>query len=103
MDSINLWESITAGESNWQKFDSGKELRALGPQVTREHVTALSQSARFGGQELSLEPKPEGWVLKVFSCYDDHEYVIEILIPKDQTEPVKVLKDRTGQIMHMHD
>lgn len=100
--SINLWEAITAAEINHKKLMEGKDPRAYGPEVSTDQVTALSRSARWSGQELSIEPTEEGWLIKVFSCYDSVDG-IEILIPKDHKLPAKIVLDRNGRIIHVHD
>ena len=103
-EPINLWEAITAAELNWQKFDKGLEPRALGPRVKDTDVSGLSKSARWGGQELNVRATEEGWLIKVFSCYElMDEYSIQILIPKDSSKPAKIIKDRNGRIEHIHD
>lgn len=101
---INLWEAITAAELNWKKFEEEKEPRAYGPHVNPEDVTALTKSARFGGQELTVRATDEGWLIKVFSCYDNHDNCsVQILIPKDCMQPAKFILDRTNRIIHVHD
>lgn len=105
MNPINLWEAITASQQNSRLFDEGRELRALGPRVSGQDIDDLNKSARWNGQELSVTPNEDGWIIKVFSCYTDHsdQSGIEILIPKDSKQPVRVLKDRTGRISYHHD
>ena len=101
---INLWEAITSCELNHQKFDKDQEPRSYGPRVTSDDVTALSKSSRFGGQELSVWATEEGWLIKVFSCYDFHEdFSVQIMIPKDRMKPAQILHDRTGRLEHHHD
>lgn len=103
-EPINLWEAITSCELNHQKFDNDKEPRSYGPRVTREDVAALSNSARFGGQELTVRATEEGWLIKVFSCYDCQDTCsVQIMIPKDCMEPARFVLDRTARIIHVHD
>lgn len=103
-EPINLWEAITAAELNWQKFDNGLEPRALGPRVKDTDVSALSKSARFGGQEITVRATEEGWLIKVFSCYDCQDACsVQIMIPKDCMEPARFVLDRTARIIHVHD
>ncbi len=102
--SINLWEAITASEHNHDKFDQGLEPRCYGPKVTSDDVIELGNTGRWNGQELSLKATPEGWLIKVFSCYTEGDPDgVEILVPKDRKEPVKVLKDIVGRIAYQHD
>lgn len=103
-EPINLWEAITAARTNHDKDSKGQEPRCLGPRVVDSDVDGLSKSARWYGQELSVRATDEGWVITVFSCWDDRdECGIEILIPKDGKEPAKILKDRNHRIMFLHD
>lgn len=81
---VNLWEGITAAASNRKAFDEDRPLKALGPKVTTADLENLSKSARTNGQELSVEASEEGWIIKVFSCYDT-DNKISILIPKEST------------------
>jgi hypothetical protein len=95
MRSINLWECLTKLESLNAKD------QYVNPKVTDDDMVALGNSGRWHGQELSLEPREDGWLIKVFSCYsEDCVTGIEILIPKDG--PVKILKDRNGMIEYHH-
>jgi len=41
----------------------------LTPKVTEEDIVALGNAGRWHGQELSVEPREDGWLIKVFSCY----------------------------------
>lgn len=101
---INLWEAITSSQLNWDKFRQGKEPRAIGPDVTSDDVQALSKSTRFYGQELNVRATEEGWLIKVFSCYDSHdESSVQILIPKDAMQPARFILDRAYRIIHVHD
>lgn len=102
-NSINLWEAITAAESNHEKFDQDKQPRCYGPRVTREDVATLSKSARFSGQEIAVRATEEGWLIKVFSCYDCHDTSVQIMIPKDYMKPARFVLDRTDRIIHVHD
>jgi len=102
MTKINLWECLTAAETNHRRDPEG----ARGPKVTTEDLTALGRAARLGGgQELSLEVTETGWLIKVFSCYEDgpSDADITIAIPKDGRTPIKVLKDQFGKIAHIHE
>lgn len=88
---INLWECLVA-----LRNDSNKVVSLL---------EDLSRCTRWDGQELSLESSNAGWIIKVFSCYGEgyHDSIIEILIPKDNTKPAKILKDRNGRWEYHHD
>lgn len=100
MEPINLWEALTAAECNHRR-DQGIH---FGPRVTADDLKELGASARFGGQELNIMATPEGWRIKVFSCYELHsEVCVEILITKDTREPVKIVRDRYGRLEHIHD
>jgi hypothetical protein len=98
---INLWEAMTAAETNHRREPD----TARGPQITSSDLADLGMAARFGGgQELSLQATDAGWVIKVFSCYGEGpQDDIEILIPKDGRTPVKIVRDRFGKILHLHD
>ena len=101
---INLWESITAAEQNHRCDEEGRELKSCGPRVSGEDLSELGNTGRWNGQELTVEATPEGWKIRVFSCYSDcsnHDEVV-ILIPKNHQEPVKILKDQIGRIAHLH-
>lgn len=101
---INIWEAITAAESNHNKLDNNKEPRCYGPRVSGEDVSALSKSARFGGQEMTVRATEEGWLIKVFSCYESHDNCsVQIMIPKDCMQPARFILDRTERIIHVHD
>jgi len=55
-------------------------------------------------QELTLMATDDGWLIQVFSADSGLDPgKIEILIPKDHTKPVKVIKDISGRIQHLHD
>ena len=96
MSVINLWEAMTASERNQRLFDRGKFDGDLGPKVNDNDLLELGKSARYcSGQELSIEPTSEGWLIEVFSCYDGSEFgesgeKIKILIPKDYNRKVEV-------------
>ena len=95
---------MARAELNHEKLTQDQESRAYGPRVTSEDVNALSKSARFGGQELNVRATEAGWLIKVFSCYSDHDdNSVQILIPKDCMQPAKFVLDRTARIMHIHD
>lgn len=100
MKTINLWEAMTAAETNHRREPE----TARGPEVTETDLQELSRSARFSGQELSLQATEQGWVLKVFSCDSDRvQDEIEILIPKDGIIPVKIVRDRYSRLLHIHE
>ena len=75
---INLWELITHARA-------GGSAR-----VSEEHAEqvqqALGAAAHWNGQELSLQPVEEGWLIRIFSCFDDDlpgdGMAYSILIPK---------------------
>jgi hypothetical protein len=96
---INLWEAMTATETNHRREPD----TARGPVITGSDLAELGAAARWGGQELSVEATEHGWTLRVFSCYDGPFDGIEILIPKDGRTPVKIVKDEWGKIAHIHD
>lgn len=62
MASINLWEIM--GHTLTQK--------------TEPIYNELALKGRYG-QELSIEPTEEGWLIKIFSCFDDRELRIHVL------------------------
>ena len=94
---INLWSALVTLESQTTRGEHPST------RVTEDNLGELGRTARWNGQELSIEASDEGWVLKVFSCYSEGDGTeIKILIPKDWREPVKVLKDRTGRIEYHH-
>lgn len=75
MREINLWECLTTAEIHARRHDLSKP--------TGEDIRALENSARWNGQEISVTPTEDGWLIKVFSCYgEDRSDDIEILIPK---------------------
>lgn len=94
MRSINLWSAMTSIEASKESFAD---------RITSDDLRELGETARWHGQELSLQPTEEGWLIKVFSCFsEDGVTGIEILIPKDHREPTKILKDRNGSWEYHH-
>lgn len=94
---INLWFALTAAEYHTRKEDGP------GPRVEGGDLRELGQSARFYNQEFSVEATEAGWVIRLFPCSgDDFQDEVEILVPKDGSQPVKVVKDRIGRIAHLH-
>ena len=103
-NTINLWEAITAAESNRRRDEEGRATTALGPKVVENDLIALSQSARWSGQEIDIKATNEGWLISVFSCYEiKNECSVQVLIPKDHNKPAQIVYDRNGQIQFMHD
>lgn len=96
-DSINLWTALTAAEYHTRKDDSP------GPKVTAQDLIDLSRSARFGMQELSVASTDEGWILKLFPAEAESRGEVVILVPKDGSLPVRILKDEVGRLAHLHD
>lgn len=95
--NINLWSAMVTLESQTARGGHPH------PKVTEENLRELSHTARWGGQELSVEASDEGWIINVFSCYsEDGVTGIKILIPKQWNEPVKVLQDRNGRLEFHH-
>jgi hypothetical protein len=86
----NLWECLTHA-SRCMPNSSALD----------ETLSKLALNARLPGQELSLEATDEGWVVRIFSCYDgepefdDEGYVTRresmpafvLTIPKDGAQP----------------
>ena len=91
MKEVNLWECITACCVNQDRERRDFPLAALGAEIHKEDLRNFAKSARWGGQELSLTATEEGWLIKIFSCYDKHNHGIEILIPKTG-EPIKIVE-----------
>jgi len=81
--SINLWELITSAAIHDDR--PGDML------VTKEHLTELGKSG-CGGQELSLQATEDGWVIKVFSCYDGCDGDSSIKITIGETSDVMIEK-----------
>ena len=85
----NLWEALTHRSTCEHRGDHHQA-------EDNELLTALGRSARWGGQELSLEATTEGWEIKVFSCYGggcsncDPDLEIVITIPKDRRRTPRV-------------
>jgi hypothetical protein len=52
--------------------------------------------------ELSIRPSEEGWIISIFGCDMDDCGGIEILIPKDHKEAVKVVRDEIGARTYRH-
>lgn len=84
MHCSNLWEALTAKSASDHE---DKFHRAEWDTYLRE----LGESAAMSYQELSLHPDERGWIIKIFACNEDGK--VEILIPKDRTQPVQVLMD----------
>ena len=95
MPYINLWECLTSLYE--------RDLPAS-HSVTDELLQALGFSARFHMQELTMMATDDGWLIQIFSADSGLDPgKIEIIIPKDHTKPVKVIKDIAGRIQHLHD
>jgi hypothetical protein len=53
----------------------------------------LGQTARWHGQEFSMEVKDDSWVITIFSCFDRGEGepdLLKLIIPKDKQLPVRL-------------
>ena len=61
---INLWELLTHASTC---PDTPRHYREEYEKIQR----ALGKSARWNGQEITLESVPEGWIIEVSSCYSD--------------------------------
>jgi hypothetical protein len=73
--AINLWELITSAAHH--------DDRPGDHNINQQHLTDLAQSARFSGQELSIEATEDGWLIEVFSCYESKtDWSIQITILK---------------------
>jgi hypothetical protein len=112
---VNLWDKITSYVYSMTDRHPknnhllGALLESPGKSERRVQgealLDALGKTARWAGQELSLEATDDGWEIRIFSCYttyhdDDGEEVyvpspeIIITIPKDgAAEPSVVVKD----------
>jgi hypothetical protein len=84
---LNLWELITG--------EHARRVHEHDPRIQQTHdiVQHLSDSARMKGQELAIEPVEEGWLIEVFSCWDDQRGTPQsgswfILIPKHGGTPL---------------
>jgi hypothetical protein len=76
----NLWEALLLRESSLvrsEEFD--------------KYIGELGKSACLSMQEISLHPSKEGWIISIFGCNEDGK--VEILIPKDRTQSIQILKD----------
>lgn len=58
---FNLWEALGRIESSKENHPGNEKAGQL--------LSALSDQTYWGGQEISLEAD-DGWVVRVFSCYD---------------------------------
>lgn len=72
-----LWEALV-------HLDNGK------PELAN-YMQALGQSACMSWQEIGLSPSADGWIIHIRACNEDG--IVDILIPKDRTRAVEVLKD----------
>jgi hypothetical protein len=90
---VNLWELITR-----RHCDAVHE-RDPDIQRWKDVIGHLTDSAQMHGQEFSIEPVEEGWLIEIFTCYDyDHDedgYVVAadvphyyVLIPKRGGIPI---------------
>ena len=81
----NLWE-LMVGELVRQSREHHPDI-----QRWRDIIDHLSDSAQIRGQEITLEPVEEGWLIEIFSCHDhssrDPEHTSKtryILIPRQR-------------------
>lgn len=88
---INLWELLVHASH-----------RDPGPAQQRASQAAseLGSAACMPWQNISLSPRDEGWVVRIHSTYESG--IVEMLIPKDRGQPVRVLED-TRLASRIHD
>lgn len=90
---VNLWELLTRRHSD-AVHDRDPDI-----QRWKDVIGHLTDSAQMHGQELSIEPVEEGWLIEVFTCYDyeleDGYHLVPadvphyyILLPKSGGPPV---------------
>lgn len=95
--SVNLWCALTSCERQHSKDQYGP-----GPRVTVDFIRELGRIGRFHMSEFGIRPSEDGWIIEIFGCDIDDHGKIEILIPKDRKEAVKVLKDEIGARVYKH-
>lgn len=84
MAQINLREALNECLRQTHRADSTCE-------VYKKDLKNLTDSARFGLQEMFLEGTEEGWLITV--CSQDRPGCIEILIPRDRGQRVCILRE----------
>jgi hypothetical protein len=81
---INLWDMMLYYAKNHPMKYKADEADAA--------MVALSSCARLPMQELSLQSSPDGWIIHIFSTFDEYRHIsYQIRIPSDMNVPPMIV------------